>query len=72
MISNRVKRNISGTLFILGLVLMGVRASNVVADISSGKAWFEFISITVLTWICHDNFSIYRRRVRRGIKFGNR
>ncbi|MCM1452363.1 MAG: hypothetical protein NC102_08885 [Clostridium sp.] len=71
MVSNRVKRNISGTLFAVGLINMAVRASGVVADFSSGKAWFEFISITILTWICYDSFSIYRRRVKNGIKFGS-
>lgn len=71
MVSNRVKRNLSGTLFVLGLVIMGIRASNVVANFPSGVAWFEFIGITVLTWICFDNFTIYRRRVKKGFKFGN-
>ena len=71
MISNRVKRNISVTLFVLGLVIMGIRASNVVANFSSGVAWFEFIGTTILTWVCYDNFSIYQRRVKRGILFGN-
>lgn len=71
MISNRVKRNISGTLFVVGLSIMGIRASNVVANPSSGMAWFEFIGITILTWICYDSFSIYRKRVKNGILFGN-
>lgn len=70
MVSNRVKRNISGTLFILGLILMGVRASDVVANFSSARVWFEFMSITILTWASFDNFSIYRKRVNKGIKFG--
>ncbi len=71
MVSNRVKRNISGSLCILGLMIMGVRAFDVVAEPSSLKAWFEFISIDILTFICYDNFSIYRRRVKRGIMYGN-
>ena len=71
-VSNRVKQNISGTQFVLGLCLSGVRSSNVVADPSSAKAWVEFIGITISTWVCFDSYSIYRKRVNRGIKFGNR
>lgn len=65
MVSNRLKRNKAGTLFVVGLLIIGVRASEVVADFSSGKAWFEFIGITVLTWLSYDNFSIYRRRSKK-------
>lgn len=70
-ISNRVKRNISFTLFVVGLFCMGARSVDVLQNPTSIMAWFEFAGITFLTWcICFDNFLIYRRRVKHGILFG--
>lgn len=70
-ISNRVKRNISLTLFVVGLFCMGARSVNVLQNPKSFMAWFEFAGIAFLTWcICFDNFLIYRRRVKKGILFG--
>ncbi len=39
---------------------------------ASGSAWFELGGTIIVTYLCFDNFLIYRRRVRDGIKFGDR
>lgn len=70
-LSNRVKLNISAILSIVGLVCIVSRIWNVVLAPSSGRAWFELFSIVVLTYICFNNFFIYRRRIKKGIKFGS-
>lgn len=72
MISNTVKRNISATLFILGILCIIARIWGVVMEPKSGMAWFELGGITLLTYLCFDNFLIYRRRIRKGIKSGDR
>ena len=72
-ISNRVKRNISFTLFVVGLFCMAARSVEVLQNPASAKALFEFASIAFLTWcICFDNFLSYRRRVKNGILFGSK
>lgn len=72
-ISNRVKRNIALTLFVVGLFCMGARSVNVIQNYTSFMAWFELVGITFLTWcICFDNFLIYRKRVKKGILFGSK
>ena len=71
-ISNRVKRNISLTLLILGCVCIISRAFDVADEPTSGKAWFHLCAIILLTYLCFDNFLIYRRRVKKGILYGSR
>lgn len=70
-VSNRVKRNISLTLTIVGLLCTAARANGVAQDMASVKAWFELAGIVVMTFLCYDNFRLYRRRVRKGILFGS-
>lgn len=70
-VSNRVKRNISLTLTVVGLMCTAARAADVAQDMSSARAWFELAGITVMTYLCYDNFRLYRRRVRKGILFGS-
>ena len=70
-ISNRVKRNISLTLLVIGLICIASRIWDVALAPSSGRAWFDLFSIVVLTYLCFDNYLIYRRRVKKGIKFGS-
>ena len=71
-LSNRVKRNISFTLMLLGVAIIIARAWDIVMEPSSGKAWFNLFSITVLTYICFDRFSELQKRVKKGIIFGSR
>lgn len=70
-ISNRVKRNIFLTLLIVGLASIAARIWDVAMAPSSGRAWFDLAGIVVITYLCFDNYMIYRRRVRHGIKFGS-
>ena len=65
MISNTVKRNISETLLVVGILCIMERIWGVVMEPGSGKAWFELGGITLLTYLCFDNFMIYRRRVKK-------
>ena len=71
MLSNRVKRNISATLMVLGISCIIGRGLGVMMTPKSVHAWFELCGILLLTYLCFDKFMIYRRRVKRGIMFGN-
>lgn len=71
MVSNRVKRNISATLLVVGILCVIARAWEVALTPKSGFAWFETGGMALLTYLCLDNFLIYRRRVKKGIKFGS-
>ena len=71
MISNRVKRNASATLLVVGILCTMARVWGVIVTPKSGYAWFELFGIMVLTYLCFDNYCIYRRRVKNGIKFGS-
>ena len=70
-VSNRVKRNISLTLLVIGIVCILARAWEVLMAPSSGQAWFDLIGILIITFLCLDNYLIYNRRVKRGINFGS-
>lgn len=72
MVSNRVKRNISATLLVVGLLCIVGRAWAVAMAPKSGIAWLELCGVMLLTYLCFDNFLIYRRRLKNGIKFGDR
>lgn len=71
-ISNRVKRDISFTLMLVGIVSCIARLWYVVMTPSSGKAWFELIGMAILTYPCLDDYLTYRRRVKDGIMFGSK
>lgn len=64
-ISNKVKRNISGSLSILGLAIIVCRIWGVALAPSSGRAWFDLFSIIILTYLCFDNYLRYSRRVKK-------
>ena len=64
-ISSKVKRNISLTLAIVGCFCIVARIIDVAMALSSGRAWFELFGSIVVTYICFDNYLIYRRRVDR-------
>ncbi len=69
-ISNRVKRNISLTLLIIGIACIIARAWEVALDPKSGQAWFNLFGICVLTYCCLDRFLELRKRLKNGILFG--
>ncbi len=69
-ISNRVKRNLTFTLLMLGVSIIIARGWTVALNPSSGKAWFNLCSITLLTYLCFDRFRTLQKRVNRGILFG--
>lgn len=71
MVSNQVKRNISGILLVVGILCVIARGWNLAMNPASGYAWFETGSMSLLTYLCLDNFIIYYRRVKKGIKFGS-
>ena len=50
-ISNRVKRNISFTLFVVGLFCMATRSVNVLQTPASIMAWFEFAGRYVMGFL---------------------
>lgn len=66
-ISNPVKRNISLTLLIVGIMCIIARAWELILTPTSGKLWFELISIIILTYICFYRFRILQKRVRKGM-----
>lgn len=70
-VSNRVKRNISLTLLVVGVLCILGRTWEVLMAPSSGQAWFDLFAIFVITILCLDNYLIYNRRVKRGINFGS-
>lgn len=72
MVSDKVKRNISATLLVVGVLCIIARIWGVVMAPKSGMAWFELAGMILLTYLCFDNFMIYRNRIRKGIMFGNR
>lgn len=71
-VSNRVKRNISFTLFIVGIACVACRVWELVLDPSSGRAWWNVIGMAILTYFTFDSFMTYRRRVKNHILFGSK
>lgn len=61
MLSCKVKRNISGTLSVVGVICVIARLWDVVMEPDSGRAWFDLCGMVVLTYLCFDSFMIYRR-----------
>ncbi len=70
-ISNRAKRNMSMTLFCLGVVLTLSRIWDVIMDPHSGTCWLKLIGIMIATYFCLDNYLIYRKRLKRVKEFGD-
>lgn len=71
-ISNRVKRNISFAILLLGIVCIIARAWEIFMDPSSGRAWFDLFSITFLTCFCFGRFRELQKLVNEGVKFGTK
>lgn len=70
-ISNRVKRNISLTLVIVGVSCIIGSICKVVMAPSSGSAWFDLSGMLLLTYLSFDNYLEWNRRVKKGILFGS-
>ncbi len=71
-ISNRVKRNISFVLLLIGIACTVARIWTVVVTPTSGQAWFELFGIVVITYLCLDRFLELQDRLKRGIKSGTK
>lgn len=71
-ISNSVKRNISFSLFLIGCFIITYRIIDpILCHNIDGKGWFDIFGACVATFIAYDNFSLYRKRVKKGIRFGS-
>lgn len=66
-ISNRIKRNISFVLLVVGVACTAARIWNVVMTPDSGWAWFELCAIVLPTFLCFDSYRTYRRRIKNGV-----
>lgn len=72
-ISNRIKRNISFALTLVGCSIILARIIDPIMNQDiTGWNWFEIFGAIVITYCAFDNFNIYRKRVKAGIKFGSR
>lgn len=71
-VSNRVKRNISFVLTIIGCMIVAARVLDSVLNGNiDTKGWVDIIGACIITFCAYDNFSVYNKRVRKGIKFGS-
>ena len=70
-ISNRVKRNTAFILMLVGIACIIARTWNLMTAPSSGKLWFDLFGSIIITFLCFDNYMLYRRRVKKGILFGS-
>ncbi len=64
-ISTKVKRNIQLTLFVVGILCTLSRAWDVITSPASGRAWFDFLGIMLLTYLCFNNFRDYDQRLKK-------
>ncbi len=71
--SNRVKRNISFALTVLGCIIIIARIIDpIMSHMITGWNLFEILGATVITYCMFNNFNIYRKRVNDSIMFGRR
>lgn len=72
-VSNRIKRNISLALTIMGCGIIIARLIDPVMSRSiTGKNLFEIFGATVITYCAFINFRNYRKRVKEGLMFGKK
>lgn len=72
-ISNRVKRNISLTLTVMGCGIILARIIDpIMSHAITGKNWFEIFGAIVITFCAFNSYCTYRKRVKDGILFGRR
>lgn len=72
-VSNRIKRNISFALTIVGcFIILACIIEPIMSQAITDWNWFEIFGALVITYCAFDNFNIYRKRVKDGIMFGSR
>ena len=69
-ISNRVKRNISFTLLLVGTVCSVARGCVVAMDPSSVRAWFELGGMIFLTSFSFSSYLEFRNLLKQGVMWG--
>lgn len=62
MISNRVKKNIWGTLLVLGIFTVAAR----IIDVATGGKWWQLVSAIAITAIPLKAYVAYRKAVKDG------
>ena len=72
-VSNRIKRNISFALTIVGgFIILARIIEPIMSQAITDWNWFEIFGALVITYCAFDNLNIYRKRVKDGIMFGSR
>ncbi len=66
-VSNRFKRNLSAGLSLLGIVCVISRGWMLWENPSSGRAWFEFVGMIVITYCAIDRYRQLAKLVRAGV-----
>ncbi|MBD5287334.1 MAG: hypothetical protein HDS27_07395 [Bacteroides sp.] len=69
-ISNRVKRNISFTLLLVGTVCSVAWGWVVAMDPSSVRAWFELGGMIFLTSFSFSSYLEFRNLLKQGVMWG--
>lgn len=62
MASNRVKRNISGAIFVVCILCVIARGWYLAKNPTSGYTWFETAGMGLLIYLSFDKFRIYNRK----------
>lgn len=70
-VSIRIKRNISLTLLIVGGLCIIARGWQAIHNPDSVRTWFNFFSITVITYFCYDRFRYFSKRMKSKRTFDN-
>ena len=47
----------------LGVLCSLARGWDLAMNLTSGRAWFDFCGMLLLTYLCFDNFNGYRKRL---------
>lgn len=67
-VSNRIKRNISFALTIVGCLIIIARIIDPIMNHAiTGKDWLKILGAIAITYCAYDNFKIYHKRVKDGI-----
>ena len=70
-VSNRIKRNISFLLTLLGcVIIISWIVTPILARSIDAKGWFEIFGACVITYNTYSSFATYNKRVKAGIEYG--